>query len=79
MAGGRASGSRPARRSAKDIAWRRPVSIEWSPKAIMTASRFLEDSTGMSAVVAAIDALADDPYPAKSFRWGDMLRLRVGR
>ena len=55
------------------------MSIEWSPKAIMTASRFLEDSTGMSAVVAAIDALADDPYPAKSFRWGDMLRLRVGR
>jgi hypothetical protein len=45
----------------------------------MTASRFLEDSTGMSAVVAAIDALADHPYPAKSFRWGDMLRLRVGR
>lgn len=55
------------------------MSVEWSPKAITTASRFLKDTTGMSAVVAAIDALADDPYPAESFRWGDMLRLRVGR
>jgi mRNA interferase RelE/StbE len=45
----------------------------------MTASRFLEDTAGMSAVVEAIDALADDPYPADSFRWGDMLRLRVGQ
>jgi mRNA-degrading endonuclease RelE of RelBE toxin-antitoxin system len=33
----------------------------------------------MTAVVAALDALAQDPYPAESFRWGDMLRLRVGR
>jgi mRNA-degrading endonuclease RelE of RelBE toxin-antitoxin system len=33
----------------------------------------------MRAVVAALDALALDPYPAASFRWGDMLRLRVGR
>ncbi len=32
----------------------------------------------MTAVVAAVDALAADPYPAQSFRWGDMLRLRVG-
>jgi hypothetical protein len=29
--------------------------------------------------VAALDALATDPYPAESFRWGDMLRLRAGR
>jgi mRNA-degrading endonuclease RelE of RelBE toxin-antitoxin system len=33
----------------------------------------------MQAVVAALDALARDPYPAQSFRWGEMLRLRVGR
>jgi hypothetical protein len=45
----------------------------------MTASPFLEDTGGMSAVVEAIAALADDSYPAESFRWGDMLRLRVGR
>ncbi len=53
--------------------------IEWSPRAITTASRFLEDTAGMTAVVAAVDALAGDPYPAESFRWGDMRRLRVGR
>jgi mRNA-degrading endonuclease RelE of RelBE toxin-antitoxin system len=33
----------------------------------------------MKAVVAALDALATDPYPEESFRWGDMLRLRVGK
>jgi mRNA-degrading endonuclease RelE of RelBE toxin-antitoxin system len=55
------------------------VTIEWSPRAITTASRFLEDTSGMTAVVAAVDALAGDPYPADSFRWGDTFRLRVGR
>jgi mRNA-degrading endonuclease RelE of RelBE toxin-antitoxin system len=29
--------------------------------------------------LAALDALAKDPYPETSFRWGDMLRLRVGK
>jgi len=33
----------------------------------------------MTAVVTALDTLASDPYPAESFRWGDMIRLRVGR
>jgi mRNA-degrading endonuclease RelE of RelBE toxin-antitoxin system len=46
---------------------------------VTTASRFLDDAEGMQAVVAALDALAQDPYPAQSFRWGEMLRLRVGR
>jgi mRNA interferase RelE/StbE len=55
------------------------VRVEWSPRAVTTASRFLEDPAGMKAVVASLDALARDPYPAESFRWGDMLRLRVGR
>lgn len=55
------------------------MKVEWSPRAIDTASRFLDDTSGMTAVVAALDALAEDPYPAESFRWGDMLRLRVGR
>ena len=53
--------------------------VEWSPRAIDTAARFLDDTNGMMAVVAALDALAVDPYPAESFRWGDILRLRVGR
>lgn len=52
--------------------------VEWSPRAVTTASRFLDDADGMRAVVAALDALAEDPYPGESFRWGDMLRLRVG-
>jgi len=55
------------------------VRVEWSPRAVTTASRFLDDTGGMTAVVAALDALAGNPYPAESFRWGDMLRLRVGR
>ena len=53
--------------------------VEWSPRGVTTASRFLDDTEGMRAVVAALDALAGDPYPAQSFRWGEMLRLRVGK
>lgn len=53
--------------------------VEWSPRATTTASRFLDDTSGMRAVVSALDDLAGNPYPAESFRWGDMLRLRVGR
>jgi hypothetical protein len=54
------------------------VRVEWSPRGVTTASRFLEDGPGMSAVVAALDDLVKDPYPEESFRWGDMLRLRAG-
>ena len=53
--------------------------VEWSPRAVTTASRVLDDAEGMRAVVAALDALAGDPYPPQSFRWGEMLRLRVGK
>lgn len=53
--------------------------IEWSPRAVATASRFLDDAAGMKAAVAALDALIGDPYPAGSFRWGDMVRIRLGR
>jgi mRNA-degrading endonuclease RelE of RelBE toxin-antitoxin system len=53
--------------------------VEWSPRAVTTASRFLDDTGGMKTVVATLDALAGNPYPAESFRWGDMLRLRAGR
>jgi hypothetical protein len=55
------------------------VRVEWSPGGVTTAPRFLEDGPGLSAVMAALDALAQDPYPEESFRWGDMLRLRVGK
>jgi len=33
----------------------------------------------MTAVVAAVDGLETNPYPADSFRCGDIHRLRVGR
>jgi mRNA-degrading endonuclease RelE of RelBE toxin-antitoxin system len=54
------------------------VKIEWSPRAISTASRFLEDAAGVAAMLTAVDALEADPYPPQSFRWGDMFRLRAG-
>lgn len=52
--------------------------IEWSPDAVTLASRFLDDTVGMVELVAAIDALALDPYPAEAFRWGSVWRLRAG-
>ena len=53
--------------------------IEWSPEAVSLASRFLSDTPGIAAVVAAIDALASDPYPAGAFHRGEYRRLRAGR
>jgi hypothetical protein len=53
------------------------VTVEWSPRAVTTASRFLTDRAGMTAVVDAVDALAADPYPPESFAWGGTRRLRV--
>jgi mRNA-degrading endonuclease RelE of RelBE toxin-antitoxin system len=54
------------------------VTVEWSPRAITTASRFLTDRAGMTAVADAVDALEADPYPPESFAWGDTRRLRAG-
>jgi mRNA-degrading endonuclease RelE of RelBE toxin-antitoxin system len=42
------------------------------------ASRFLHDTAGMTALVAVLDALADEPYPAEGFHRGDYHRLRAG-
>jgi mRNA-degrading endonuclease RelE of RelBE toxin-antitoxin system len=33
----------------------------------------------MREVLAATDALANDPEPPEAFRWGDVMRLRAGR
>jgi mRNA-degrading endonuclease RelE of RelBE toxin-antitoxin system len=33
----------------------------------------------MRAIGAAIAQLSDDPYPPEAFRWGEVLRLRVGQ
>jgi len=43
------------------------------------ASRFLDDAAGMTALVAALDDLADDPYPAEGFHRGGYHRLRADR
>ena len=56
--------------------------ITWEPSAVDLASRFLaDDPTGLRALVAALDALADDPRPSDAFPFGatGLLRLRVGQ
>jgi mRNA interferase RelE/StbE len=56
--------------------------IVFDEKAIDQAAGFLaEDPDALSAVLAAIDQLADEPRPAESFPYGspDLRRLRVGR
>jgi hypothetical protein len=55
------------------------VRIEWSPAAIVSARRHMEDQDGMHAIGAAVARLADDPYPAEAFHRGEYHRLRVGR
>lgn len=57
----------------------RPVTLE--ERAINQATLFLaDDPDGLRAVLAAIDALVEDPYPHGAFPFGSGLhRLRVGR
>jgi mRNA-degrading endonuclease RelE of RelBE toxin-antitoxin system len=54
------------------------VRIEWSPKALALARRYMRDQDGMRAITAAVAALADDPYPAGAFHRGEYHRLHVG-
>jgi len=54
------------------------VKVRWSPEAAALAQRFMRDQEGMRAIVAAVDALQDDPYPAEGFHRGDYHRLRAG-
>ena len=35
-------------------------------------------SSRMRAIGAAVARLSDNPYPPEAFRWGEVLRLRVG-
>lgn len=53
--------------------------IEWSAGAQASALRFMRDQDGMRAIVAAVDDLAGDPYPAEAFHAGEYHRLRVGQ
>ena len=58
------------------------LQIVYEEKAIDQAAGFLaDDPRGLSAVLDAIDQLASDPRPARSFPYGspDLRRLRVGR
>jgi mRNA interferase RelE/StbE len=46
----------------------------------LSLGKYLDDPAGLSEVLEAIDALADDPRPAGSVPWGPVLsRLHVGR
>jgi mRNA interferase RelE/StbE len=58
----------------------RQVSLD--EKAIHQAAAFLaDDPDGLRAVLAAIDALSENPYPEGAFPFGStgLHRLRVGR
>ena len=54
--------------------------IEWTPAAVASTRRYLNDQDGMSALGAAIAALADDPRPGPpaGFHRGRYHRLRAG-
>jgi mRNA interferase RelE/StbE len=56
--------------------------VSYEEKAIDQAAGFLaDDPSGLSAVLDAVDRLADEPRSAESFPYGspDLRRLRVGR
>lgn len=54
--------------------------IDYDERAINQVAAFLDDPSGVSNVMDAIDLLADDPRPLGSFPYGspDVRRLRVG-
>lgn len=54
------------------------MTIRWTPAALASARRYMRDQDGMRAIGAAVEALADDPYPAEAFHRGRYHRLRVG-
>ena len=54
------------------------MNVRWAPAAAASARRCMHDQDGMRDVVAAVDALADDPVPAHGFHRGRYHRLRVG-
>ena len=56
--------------------------IDWEPPAVDLAARYLmDDPEGLSAVLAAVDSLTENPRPDSAFPLGatGMLRLRAGR
>jgi mRNA interferase RelE/StbE len=56
------------------------VIVEWSERALAAVSRYLDDPAGLTVAIDAADALAADPEPGGSVRWGpSWRRLHVGR
>jgi hypothetical protein len=55
------------------------VRIEWEDGAKASFRRFLRDQQGMRAVLAAVDALAEDPLPGPplGFHRGIYHRLHI--
>jgi mRNA-degrading endonuclease RelE of RelBE toxin-antitoxin system len=55
------------------------VRIEWTPAAVASARRYLQDQDGMRAIGVAVAALTDDPYPPppEGFHRGRYHRLRA--
>jgi mRNA-degrading endonuclease RelE of RelBE toxin-antitoxin system len=54
------------------------VKVQWSSEAQASALRYMRDQDGMRAIIAAVDALADDPRPPTAFHAGEYHRLRTG-
>jgi mRNA interferase RelE/StbE len=56
--------------------------VDWEPPAVDLAARYLmDDPEGLSAVLAAVDSLAEDPRPDRALPLGmtGVLRLRAGK
>jgi mRNA interferase RelE/StbE len=46
---------------------------------LLSLGKYLDDSAGLTKVLEAIDALADDPRPPGSVPWGPVMsRLHIG-
>ncbi|MFB4194859.1 type II toxin-antitoxin system RelE family toxin [Streptomyces carpaticus] len=56
--------------------------IEWNPRALNAAARFLKDDPeGLQQVFTSVDFLAAEPRPEGSFPYGsdNLRRIRIGR
>jgi mRNA-degrading endonuclease RelE of RelBE toxin-antitoxin system len=56
------------------------VRIDWTPQAVASGRRYMQDQDGMRAIGEAVATLAGDPYPEPptGFHRGRYHRLRVG-
>lgn len=54
------------------------MKVEWSVRARASARRFMNDQAAMREIIAAVNALSDDPEPPGAFVRGEWGRLRLG-